>query len=133
MSQPLANVGLLENCPVDVVKFASLLEALEKHLRPRAHTEHQRNLVAKMTELRNGLPSFAQSKPIYRPITANRRHTQKRRNIFQRDGYVCQHCWQYKCEEELELHHIVPMSEGGSHHPHNLTTLCHDCHQQLQA
>lgn len=132
MSQPLANVGLLENSPVDVVKFANLLHALEKHLRPRAHTDYQRSLVEKMSELRNGLHAFAQSKPIYRPLTGSKRLAEKRRTIFQRDGYVCQHCWQYKSEDELEMQHIVPIAEGGSHHPHNLTTVCHDCHQLLK-
>jgi len=51
----------------------------------------------------------------------------KRRKIFDptlqqgRGGYS----W-----ESLEVHHIIPRSEGGSDHPGNLKTLCPSCHMK---
>jgi len=29
---------------------------------------------------------------------------------------------------DLEVHHIIPVSEGGASCPGNLVTLCRDCH-----
>lgn len=51
---------------------------------------------------------------------------QKRTEILKRDGQTCQHCG---TEERLEVHHITPISEGGSRlDGDNLTVLCKDCH-----
>jgi formamidopyrimidine-DNA glycosylase len=32
---------------------------------------------------------------------------------------------------ELHVHHFVPLSEGGSNDPTNLTTICADCHRRM--
>lgn len=48
-----------------------------------------------------------------------------RSEILLRDHFRCQECGYYK---HLEVHHIIPRSEGGSDDPANLTTLCRKCH-----
>lgn len=59
---------------------------------------------------------------------------ERRRAIYQRDGYECQNCGRrggVAGDTELHCHHIVPKSEGGSHAKSNLVTLCRDCHNQV--
>lgn len=34
---------------------------------------------------------------------------------------------------ELEVHHIIPRSRGGTHHPRNLKTVCDQCHDLYTA
>jgi 5-methylcytosine-specific restriction endonuclease McrA len=51
-----------------------------------------------------------------------------RRQILQRDGYRCQICGQ---REDLSVHHIIPLSEGGDSTSGNLRVLCHTCHQKV--
>ena len=59
--------------------------------------------------------------------------------ILYRDNFTCQKCGQFKAalseygiplpvDNGLEIHHIIPVSQGGGDEPENLTTLCHDCH-----
>lgn len=49
--------------------------------------------------------------------------------IVIRDKYACQWCGLHiPGGYRLEVHHIIPRISGGSDHPHNLVTLCHDCH-----
>lgn len=58
----------------------------------------------------------------------------RRRQVYQRDGYVCQNCGARggpKGEAELHAHHVVPVSNGGSHEVPNLTTVCKDCHDAI--
>lgn len=45
--------------------------------------------------------------------------------IKERDGEKCVDCG---ATGNLEVHHIIPRKDGGSDHPANLKTLCHDCH-----
>lgn len=52
-----------------------------------------------------------------------------RKDILERDGYQCTECGTSK--EQLHVHHITPVSEGGSHSPKNLRTLCHSCHEDI--
>jgi 5-methylcytosine-specific restriction endonuclease McrA len=59
------------------------------------------------------------------------RNTQRYREAKQaarrRDGERCTRCGS---GDRLEVHHIVPLSEGGDAFAlSNLTTLCHDCHR----
>jgi 5-methylcytosine-specific restriction endonuclease McrA len=35
-----------------------------------------------------------------------------------------------KPQTRLEVHHIVPVSDGGSDEPHNLILLCAECHAE---
>lgn len=58
----------------------------------------------------------------------------RRRRVYQRDGYTCQHCGVRggpHGEVELHCHHKIPISEGGSHRLSNLVTLCWRCHDAV--
>jgi 5-methylcytosine-specific restriction endonuclease McrA len=46
--------------------------------------------------------------------------------VFERDDWKCRRC---NGNEGISPHHIFYRSEGGSHHPENLVTLCFDCHR----
>lgn len=48
--------------------------------------------------------------------------------MLERDGYKCTKCGSRK---RLEVHHIVPLSKGGSPWPKNCKTLCRKCHIKL--
>jgi hypothetical protein len=50
-----------------------------------------------------------------------------RREVFHRDQYRCQTpgC---RSTSGLEIHHIVPRADGGTHDPSNLTLRCGGCH-----
>lgn len=48
-----------------------------------------------------------------------------RRAIYKRDGYRCALC---DSPKGLQIHHVMPRSEGGSNDPMNLITLCWVCH-----
>lgn len=58
----------------------------------------------------------------------------RRKAVYQRDNYQCQHCGQRGGaygNAELHAHHIVPKSSGGSHQLNNLITLCSHCHSAV--
>ena len=48
-----------------------------------------------------------------------------RKAIYRRDGYCCALC---DSPRQLQIHHVMPRSQGGSNSPHNLITLCMYCH-----
>lgn len=56
-----------------------------------------------------------------------------------RDKYVSQHPFCEKCLEKGvlvpvdEVHHILPLSEGGTHDKENLIALCKSCHAKIHA
>ena len=59
---------------------------------------------------------------------------QRRRQIYRRDDYQCQRCGIRggpHGDVELHAHHVVPVSNGGSHAPENLLTLCWSCHNTV--
>ena len=51
-----------------------------------------------------------------------------REYIKERDSFMCRNC--YKSEENfnLQVHHIVPVSNGGEDKHENLIVLCYECH-----
>ena len=53
-----------------------------------------------------------------------------RRAVLERDGYRCQApgC---KNTHFLEIHHIVPRKNGGTHDPKGLLAICSSCHRLL--
>lgn len=51
-----------------------------------------------------------------------------REQVLARDEHVCGNCGS---GEHLHVHHIVPLSLGGTSRPGNLRTLCRDCHARL--
>ena len=48
-----------------------------------------------------------------------------RKAIYARDGYRCAICDSTKY---IQIHHYISRGAGGTNHPHNLVTLCADCH-----
>ena len=56
-----------------------------------------------------------------------------------RDKYVSEHPFCEKCFEKgvlvpaQEIHHILPLSEGGTHDKSNLISLCKSCHAKIHA
>jgi 5-methylcytosine-specific restriction endonuclease McrA len=50
-----------------------------------------------------------------------------RRNIYRRDGYVCQYCRGRPGSRELSIDHIVPKSRGGKTTWQNCVLACTDC------
>lgn len=51
--------------------------------------------------------------------------------VLNRDGYKCHICKTKKKNVNLEVHHIIFRSNGGSDEQENLITLCHNCHTKL--
>ena len=49
----------------------------------------------------------------------------KRKAIYRRDGFQCAICGTHRY---LQIHHYIPRGKGGSSSPHNLITLCSECH-----
>ena len=49
----------------------------------------------------------------------------KRRAVIERDDECCRRC---DASDELEVHHVEPVSHGGSDAMENLATLCSGCH-----
>lgn len=49
--------------------------------------------------------------------------------ILERDGYACQESG-INCVGPLQIHHILPLSKGGSNAADNLITLCHYHHSE---
>lgn len=50
-----------------------------------------------------------------------------RRNIFARDGNMCQYCGRHFATTELSLDHVAPRSQGGPTTWENLVCACHTC------
>ena len=48
-----------------------------------------------------------------------------RKRVYQREGWACAVC---SSNRQLEVHHIIKRSRGGSNDVQNLVCLCHDCH-----
>jgi hypothetical protein len=48
-----------------------------------------------------------------------------RRAVQKRDGHACHVC---KALNNLEIHHVVPITTGGATSLNNLITLCAQCH-----
>lgn len=51
---------------------------------------------------------------------------QAKQETLDRDNHSCVRC---ACEGDLQVHHIVPLSQGGGHELENLATLCDRCHR----
>lgn len=48
-----------------------------------------------------------------------------RKAALRRDGHKCVYCGS---RHRLQVHHIRPLTRGGTNDVNNLVTLCHDCH-----
>lgn len=87
-------------------------------------------------------PRFNETKPIFEPddfvefeiLSPDDSPDIPRRGlrdeIIKRDKLTCQICGSRKQKKNLEVHHIIPLSNGGIDHPTNLITLCLHCHDR---
>jgi 5-methylcytosine-specific restriction endonuclease McrA len=50
-----------------------------------------------------------------------------RRNIFERDRFMCQYCQRAPARSELSVDHVVPRSRGGLTTWHNVVLACTEC------
>lgn len=50
-----------------------------------------------------------------------------------REKHLGTECALCGVEDQLHLHHIIPILAGGTHHPDNLLTLCISCHNCAEA
>lgn len=50
--------------------------------------------------------------------------------VLYRDHFICRDCGATYGETggKFEVHHVLPVSEGGKDSPENLITLCAECH-----
>lgn len=51
-----------------------------------------------------------------------------RKQVLVRDGHCCGNCGSFN---DLHVHHIVPLSKGGTNQLSNLRTLCKECHTKI--
>lgn len=52
-------------------------------------------------------------------------NNKEREEILERDNYMCRLC---SSSDSLEIHHIIPVANGGGKYSNNLCTLCSSCH-----
>jgi len=50
-----------------------------------------------------------------------------RRNVFQRDNFICQYCGKKVPQADCTIDHVIPRSSGGSNLWTNVVTSCIDC------
>lgn len=57
---------------------------------------------------------------------------EKRRRLYERDGWRCAYCgwWGGDAPDRLTLDHLHPRAQGGGNGEHNLVTSCADCNHQ---
>jgi 5-methylcytosine-specific restriction protein A len=65
----------------------------------------------------------------------NKRYGMQWRKIrarFIQANPLCAECKrQGRFTPATEVHHVKPLSEGGTHNPENLMSLCHSCHSAI--
>ncbi len=61
---------------------------------------------------------------------ANDIDSYNRNAILRRDKLQCQRCKKKRDRNDLEVHHIIPRSRGGTNDHKNLITLCKWCHDR---
>ena len=49
--------------------------------------------------------------------------------VARRDDYCCQRCGRHLGDDEIEFHHKIPFSKGGSTEENNLQLACFDCNR----
>jgi 5-methylcytosine-specific restriction endonuclease McrA len=49
--------------------------------------------------------------------------------VVRRDSQLCQVCFKYVRDNELEFDHIIPVSKGGPTSVDNIRVLCRDCNR----
>lgn len=72
--------------------------------------------------VRMRVPSIVRLKDVVH--VRRRRVRLSRRNLFFRDGFICQYCGRQLAARELNIDHVVPRAKGGKTHWTNLVTSC---------
>lgn len=77
-------------------------------------------------------PSWKGGKNEYHRLRgiANGSWTANRKNALRRDNYTCQECQRKLGDVILDVHHIVPVRNGGDNTLSNLICLCKSCHSK---
>jgi hypothetical protein len=65
---------------------------------------------------------------LYNSISYPNNWSELQAKALARDEYKCGNCGS---TQNLMVHHIIPLSKGGSNLLSNLRTLCEDCHKKL--
>ncbi len=55
-----------------------------------------------------------------------------RENLFSRDGFVCQYCYQKFAANKLTFDHVVPIAHGGRKTWDNIVTACEPCNTRKE-
>ena len=54
------------------------------------------------------------------------------RDRYAREHPLCERCFaEGRLTPVEEVHHIIPISQGGTHYPSNLMSLCQSCHTKI--
>lgn len=66
--------------------------------------------------------------------TSRKRLQQKRRHLRNSINQIILSVFNHQCticgcEEDLYIHHIIPLAKGGRNHIGNVTCLCKNCHR----
>ena len=72
-------------------------------------------------------------KPYLRPLD-NRNSSGRRKfrmSLYNRGGGKCEYCGKPIDYNDMQLHHIVPLSMNGNNNPHNIICLCDECHRLI--
>jgi len=69
------------------------------------------------------------SKPTYVETEYPADWDEIRHSVLARDGYTCGNCGINS--GPFHVHHIVPLSKGGTNNMGNLRTLCENCHKDI--
>ena len=75
------------------------------------------------------LPSVIQLKRYVKPIFT-RQVRLNRQNIFLRDDYRCQYCYEIFPTKQLTIDHVHPISKGGQHEWGNVAAACSKCNNK---
>lgn len=57
----------------------------------------------------------------------------RRRRVFERDGWRCCRCGCYGTRDTLKADHYIPLADGGRDTLANMQTLCGGCHDAKTA
>ena len=112
----------------------TLKEVLAEYLQRKDHVEKAKRNIE--TAKRNNAPASVPRTRAEKPATQNQRYIPAalKHNIYLRDTGQCTHVNDGKrCENRrwLDIHHKIPLANGGKTSEENLTTLCSAHHRKF--
>lgn len=71
----------------------------------------------------------------HQQVSTRREFNRKRDVIIDEKGRECEHCGgtTESGAESIEIHHIIPIEDGGGNEMDNLAVLCNRCHRALHS